>query len=83
MEGNPYAAPPPPPRKKGGFGTAQIIALLAITGILGTLGYKALRGTPGSFLAPPAEYQLQYLPADFKMNIDTETALAILRNPRR
>ena len=81
MEGNPYAAPPPPPKKS--FGAASWIALLAITGILGTLAYRALAGTPGSFLAPPAEYQLQYLPADFQMNLDTETALAILRNPKR
>ena len=79
MEGNPYAAPPP----KKSFGAASWIALLAITGILGTLAYRALAGTPGSFLAPPAEYQLQYLPADFQMNLDTETALAILRNPKR
>lgn len=61
----------------------QIIIAVAILGILGVLGYKALRNTPGSFLAGPAEYELQYQPADFSYNIDNETALAILQNPRR
>ncbi|MCP9236529.1 DUF4230 domain-containing protein [Lewinella sp. JB7] len=70
------------PEKKG-IGTAQIIIVVAILGILGVLGYKALRNTPGSFLAGPAEYELQYRPADFNFNIDTETALAVLQNPRR
>ena len=85
MEGNPYGPPPPypagPPKKKG-FGTAQIVIILAILGILGALAYRSY-SRPGGFLAGPAEYQLQYLPADFEVDIDTETALAILRNPRR
>ena len=64
-------------------GTAQLLIVVAILGILGVLGYRALRNSPGSFLAGPAEYELQYRPADFNFEIDTETALAILRNPRR
>ena len=64
-------------------GTAQTLIVIAILGILGVLGYRALRNTPGSFLAGPAEYELQYRPADFNYDIDSETALAILRNPRR
>ena len=64
-------------------GTAQTLIVIAILGILGVLGYRALRDTPGSFLAGPAEYELQYRPADFNYDIDSETALAILRNPRR
>ncbi|MGB3799531.1 MAG: DUF4230 domain-containing protein, partial [Lewinella sp.] len=64
-------------------GTAQILIVVAILGILGVLGYRALRNTPGSFLAGPAEYELQYRAADFDLDIDTETALAILQNPRR
>lgn len=75
----PYA---PPPQKKG-IGTAQLLIVVAILGILGVLGYRALRNTPGSFLAGPAEYELQYQPADFNYNIDPETALAILQNPKR
>ncbi|WP_246050248.1 DUF4230 domain-containing protein [Neolewinella litorea] len=70
------------PEKKG-IGTVQIVIAVAIMGILGLLGYKALRNSPGGFLAGPAEYELQYRPADFSYNIDNETALAILQNPRR
>ena len=75
--------PPPPPPQRAGPGTAQILIVVAILGILGVLGYRMLRNTPGSFLAGPAEYELQYQPADFAYNIDPETALAILQNPRR
>ncbi|WP_116126531.1 DUF4230 domain-containing protein [Lewinella sp. IMCC34183] len=71
------------PPATSGIGTTQIIIVAAILGILGVLGYKALRNTPGSFLAGPAEYELQYRDADFTFDIDNETALAILQNPRR
>lgn len=74
------AAPSAAPR---GINRTQLIIVLLITGILGTLAYKAYYGEPGSFLAGPAEYQLQYRAADFEVNLDTETALAILQNPRR
>ncbi len=77
----PYQNGPAPTRK--GIGTTQVIIVVAILGILGVLGYKALKNTPGSFLAGPQEYELQYRPADFQFNIDPETALAILRNPKR
>ncbi|MTB51420.1 DUF4230 domain-containing protein [Lewinella sp. W8] len=66
-----------------GVNRTQLIIVLLITGILGTLAWKSYYGEPGSFLAGPAEYQLQYRPADFQVNLDTETALAILQNPRR
>ncbi len=71
------------PQETKSVGTAQILIVVAILGILGVLGYRALRNTPGSFLAGPAEYELQYRPADFNFDIDTETALAVLKNPRR
>ncbi len=77
----PYQNGSAPARK--GVGTTQVIIVIVILGILGVLGYKALRNSPGSFLAGPQEYELQYQPADFDYNIDTETALAILQNPRR
>lgn len=70
-----------PPAKKTNM--TQMLIVVLITGILGTLAYKYYRGTPGSFLAKPAEYQLQYMPADFQVTIDPETALAILQNPKR
>ena len=75
-----------PPEATGGSsrGTnyTRIAIVLLITGILGTLAYKSYQ--PGSgFLARPAEYQLQYMPADFNVSIDPEEALAILQNPKR
>lgn len=68
---------------KPGISRTQMIIVALILGIMGVLGYKALRGTPGSFLAKPAEYELQYMPADFKVKINPEDALRILQNPRR
>ncbi len=69
---------------EGGVNKTQLVIVLLIAGILGTLAYKAYAdGGAGGFLSGPAEYQLQYMPADFKMNINPETALAILQNPKR
>lgn len=68
----------------GGVNKTQLVIVLLIAGILGTLAYKAYGGGGGGgFLSGPAEYELQYMPADFKMNIDPELALAILQNPKR
>lgn len=68
----------------GGVNKTQLVIVLLIAGILGTLAYKSYGGGGvGGFLARPAEYELQYMPAEFKMNIDPETALAILQNPKR
>lgn len=61
----------------------QLFIVILILTIMGILGYKYLRTTPGSFLAKPAEYQLQYMPADFKVRINPEEALRILQHPRR
>ena len=68
-----------PPRNS----TARTILIVAILGILGLLGYQYYQGNPGSFLARPAEYQLQYRPADFQVRIDPEEALRVLQNPVR
>ena len=81
MAENYQGTPPPPPQKKG-IGATQLVIVALIVAILGTLAYKSYSGT-GGFLAGPAEYQLQYMPAEFKVTIDPEEALAILQNPRR
>ncbi|MFK8164310.1 MAG: DUF4230 domain-containing protein [Lewinella sp.] len=67
----------------GGVNKTQMVIVILIAGILGTLAYKSYSGGGGGFLSGPAEYQLQYMPADFKINLDAETALRILQNPRR
>lgn len=54
--------------------------LAAIAAIVVTRYYKS---NPGSFIGPPQEYQLNYMPADYEMNIDEEDALAIMNNPQR
>ncbi|MEM9835189.1 MAG: DUF4230 domain-containing protein [Bacteroidota bacterium] len=69
--------------KRGGISTSQGIIVILILAIMATLAYKYYRNQPGSFLAAPQEYQLQYKPVDFELKVDTETALAILQNPKR
>jgi len=72
------------PNGKKGVNKTSIAIVVLIAGILGTLAYKAYGGgSAGGFLSGPAEYQLQYIPADFKMSIDPEIALAVLQNPKR
>lgn len=81
-----YRGAPPPDEAadRGGFGGVQLVIVVLILGILGVLAYRAYGGgSPGSFLGGPAEYQLQYMPADFEVRIDPERALRILQNPRR
>lgn len=83
---NPPSYTPPPPSsegEKGGMSLTQGIVVLLILAIAALLVYRYYQAKPGSFLAAPAEYQLQYMPADFKLNLDTETALAVLQNPKR
>jgi hypothetical protein len=73
----------PPPSGKKGMPLGNLLILMLILAIGAVLLYRYFQAKPGSFLAPPAEYQLQYMPADFKLNIDTERALAVLQNPKR
>ncbi len=70
-------------KPSGGINKTQLVIVILIAGILGTLAYKSYSGGPGGFLAGPAEYQLQYMPAEFRMNLDPELALRILQSPRR
>ncbi|MEL6668011.1 MAG: DUF4230 domain-containing protein [Bacteroidota bacterium] len=62
-------------------GRTQIIVAL-IAGIILVAVYQYFAGQPGSWLAPPAEYSLQYMPAEFTVDINTEEALAILKDPQ-
>lgn len=67
----------------GNMSRSQGIIVLLIIAIMAVLAYRYYSSKPGSFLGAPAEYQLQYMPADFELNIDAETAIAILQNPKR
>ena len=70
-----------PTTKAANAGRMVIFVLLAV--VLGIVVFKTLRNNPASFLGKPKEYQLQYLPADFKLDINIEDALAIVSNPQR
>lgn len=72
---------PAPSKKSMPIGNLLIVMLILAIGAV--LLYRYFKAKPGSFLAAPAEYQLQYMPADFKLDVDPEMALAILQNPKR
>ncbi|MBK8493281.1 MAG: DUF4230 domain-containing protein [Saprospirales bacterium] len=56
-----------------------IAALLLAVVLLVTLFQK----NKGTYTRIPKEYQIKYMPADFKPQLDTENALSILSNPYR
>lgn len=60
-----------------------IMLLLSIVGVAGYRYLKNVGGWGADFTNIPKEYTLNYIPADFKMDIDEEDALAILSNPQR
>lgn len=76
--------PDPAPRPKGNS-TARLILIVLILSFAGIVLYKYYAGSGGigGFTNIPKEYQVNYLPADFKANIDEETAVVVLENPRR
>ncbi|RME92172.1 MAG: DUF4230 domain-containing protein [Bacteroidetes bacterium] len=67
--------------KASRIGKILIFILLAILAVIVVTRYYQSR--PGSMLGKPQEYELTYKPADFKLEIDEENALAILSNPHR
>lgn len=63
--------------------TKQLFFYVA-AGILGVaLVIGILQRNKGSYTRIPKEYQIKYVPADFRPQIDTENALAVLQNPYR
>ncbi len=63
-----------------------MMIIMLLLSIVGVAGYRYLRNVGGwgaDFTNIPKEYTLNYIPADFKMDIDEEDALAILSNPQR
>ena len=64
--------------------SARLLLVVLILSFLGIIMFRYFQGGGfGDFTSIPKEYQVSYLPADFKANIDEESALAILANPRR
>lgn len=58
-----------------------MLLILAFS-LVGVIVYKKFI-SPAGFTSIPKEFQVNYVPADFNLNIDEENALAILSNPHR
>lgn len=77
---------PGSPAPASRIGVAKMMIIMLLLSIVGVAGYRYLRNVGGwgaDFTNIPKEYTLNYIPADFKMDIDEEDALAILSNPQR
>lgn len=61
----------------------RALILLCLLGIAGIIVSRYYSSRPGSFMGAPKEYELNYMPADYNINIDPEDALAIGNNPER
>lgn len=62
-------------------GKILIFVLLAVLAVIIVTRYY--KNKPGSVLGAPKEYELNYMPADYELAVDTENALAIISNPQR
>ena len=72
-----------PGAKKPPLSSRQLV-FYAAAGLLAIiLVVSLIRKDKGRYTRIPKEYQVKYVPADFKPQIDTENALAILSNPYR
>ncbi|HMQ63715.1 MAG TPA: DUF4230 domain-containing protein [Flavilitoribacter sp.] len=74
------------PKPASNIGIAKMLIVVLGVSILGVVGFRYLRNVAGfgaDFTNVPKEYTLNYMPADFKMDIDEEDAIAILSNPER
>lgn len=63
----------------------RLIVVILILSFVALVWYKykdVAVNTPG-YTNIPVEFEVKYLPADFKVNINPDDALAILTNPRR
>ncbi len=64
--------------------SASLLLIVIILGVFGFLYYSYDRsGGGGGLFSQPEEYELQFRPADFRVDIDPELALSVLQHPRR
>ena len=63
------------------YGKVLIFILLAALAVI--VVSKYYKSKPGSFLGKAKEYELNYMPSDYELAIDTDDALAIINNPQR
>ena len=68
-------------KKINKFSKILIFVLLAVLAVV--VVSKYYKSKPGSFLGQTKEYELNYMPSDYELTIDTDNALAIISNPER
>lgn len=61
----------------------RLLVVILIMSFVALVWYKYKDTAAPGYTNVPVEYQVKYLPADFKVNINPDDALAILTNPRR
>lgn len=66
-----------------GLNIGRLMVFVLILSLGAIVLYKYYGNKVTGFTSIPKEMQLNYIPADFKANIDPEDALAILQNPYR
>ena len=74
-----HSAPPADNRMSIG----RLTVALLILSVVAALFYRYYLKDLGDYTMIPQELQINYKPAEFKINIDEEDALAILANPQR
>lgn len=74
---------PPPPQPEQRFKTGQLILFVLSASLAALIAIKYLPRGGGDTTRIPKEMTLNYLPADFRFDVNEETALAVLTNPKR
>ncbi|HQU61272.1 MAG TPA: DUF4230 domain-containing protein, partial [Saprospiraceae bacterium] len=70
------------PTSNSSRNTMRALLLVLAVSLIGIIIYRKWI-SPAGYSNIPKELQLNYVPSDFKINIDEENALAILSNPHR
>lgn len=74
--------PPPSPSPREGRNIVRAFFLILALCLIGLILYKKYV-SPAGYTHVPKEFQVNYVPSDFRITIDEENALAILSNPQR
>ncbi|MEM1215058.1 MAG: DUF4230 domain-containing protein [Bacteroidota bacterium] len=61
----------------------RIIIFVILLAIAFIIVQKYYATNPGSTFGAPQEYELNYMPSDYEMDVDLENAVAIANNPQR
>lgn len=67
----------------GGIQAGRALVVFLIIALFSIVLYKKVFKKVADYTFVPKEMQINYLPSDYKINVDEEDALAILSNPHR